>query len=84
MKKSIAKVLVLLGLMHFNIIFAATPCYLTVINQTQFDSAVVETSVHSLLTKYMRPYEQIPIEGLSSEECRDTAQVRIDSNEPER
>ena len=29
------KVLLLLGLMHFKVIFAATPCYLTVLNETQ-------------------------------------------------
>ena len=81
MKKSIFKVLIILGLMHFKVIFAATPCYLTVLNETQFDSAVVGTSVHSLLTKYMRPYLQIPAEGLSSKECLDSVQVKIDSNE---
>ena len=76
--------LLLLGLMHFNAIFAATPCYLTVLNETQFDSAVVGTSVHSLLTKYMRPYLQIPAEGLSSKECLDSVQVKIDSKEPDK
>ena len=84
MKKSIFKVLIILGLMHFKVIFAATPCYLTVLNETQFDSAVVGTSVHSLLTKYMRPYLQIPAEGLSSKECLDSVQVKIDSNEPDK
>ena len=70
--------------MHFNIIFAATPCYLTVLNETQFDSAVVGTSIHSLLTKYIRPYLQIPAEGLSSKECLDSVQVKIDSKEPDK
>ena len=85
MKKSMIKVfLLLLGLMHFNAIFAATPCYLTVLNETQFDSAVVETSVHSLLTKYMRPYLQIPAEGLSSTEWLDSVQVKIDPKEPDK
>lgn len=76
--------LLLLGLMHFNVIFAATPCYLTVLNETQFDSAVVETSVHSLLTKYIRPYLKIPAEGLSSKECLDSVQVKIDPKEPDK
>jgi hypothetical protein len=84
MKKSIFKVLIILGLLHFKVIFAATPCYLTVLNVTQFDSAVVGTSVHSLLTKYMRPYLQIPAEGLSSKECLDSVQVKIDSKEPDK
>ena len=82
--KKIKTLLLLPGMIYFNIIFATTPCYVTILHQTQYDSKAVETYVHSLLTKYIRPYPQIPPDRLSSNECLDSLEEKIYSKEPDK